>query len=108
MDIRKNIEGANVLIVEDILDTGRTLHYLIELLRVGELCCLCGLLTLLGVTLPFTRVANRSRWRLWCWYGRCCYAVRAVMLILLRVAYFSIGSEACDEEGGSGCEVSRL
>ncbi len=34
MDLRQNVEGENVIIVEDILDTGRTLHYLVELLKV--------------------------------------------------------------------------
>jgi hypoxanthine phosphoribosyltransferase len=29
MDVRGNIEGKHVLIVEDIVDTGHTLHYLI-------------------------------------------------------------------------------
>lgn len=33
MDVRESIEGEHVLIIEDILDTGRTLHYLTELLR---------------------------------------------------------------------------
>lgn len=32
MDMRKNIEGKHVLLVEDIVDTGRTLHFLEELL----------------------------------------------------------------------------
>jgi hypoxanthine phosphoribosyltransferase len=31
MDMRENIEGKRVLIVEDIVDTGRTLHFLVEL-----------------------------------------------------------------------------
>ncbi|MEX2126338.1 MAG: hypoxanthine phosphoribosyltransferase [Woeseia sp.] len=33
MDVRGNIEGKHVLIVEDIVDTGQTLHYLIGMLR---------------------------------------------------------------------------
>lgn len=33
MDMRENIEGKQVLVVEDIVDTGRTLHFLVELLR---------------------------------------------------------------------------
>lgn len=33
MDLRSNIEGKHVLIVEDIVDTGHTLHYLVSLLR---------------------------------------------------------------------------
>ena len=33
MDVRGNIEGRHVLIVEDIVDTGHTLAYLIELLE---------------------------------------------------------------------------
>ncbi len=33
MDLREPIEGQHVLIVEDILDTGRTLHYLYNILK---------------------------------------------------------------------------
>lgn len=33
MDVRASIEGRHVLIVEDIVDTGQTLHYLIEMLK---------------------------------------------------------------------------
>jgi hypoxanthine phosphoribosyltransferase len=33
MDLDRNIEGRHVLIVEDIIDTGRTLTYIIENLR---------------------------------------------------------------------------
>lgn len=33
MDVREDIEGRHVLVVEDILDTGYTLDYLISLLR---------------------------------------------------------------------------
>ena len=33
MDLERNIEGRHVLIVEDIIDTGRTLSYIIENLR---------------------------------------------------------------------------
>jgi len=36
MDLRKSIEGRHVLIVEDIVDTGLTLHYLLELLHTRE------------------------------------------------------------------------
>lgn len=36
MDLRESIEGRHVLVVEDIVDTGRTLHYLIELLRTRD------------------------------------------------------------------------
>lgn len=32
MDVRGSIEGMHVLIVEDIVDTGNTLHYLIDML----------------------------------------------------------------------------
>lgn len=32
MDVRSSIEGKHVLIVEDIVDTGHTLHYLIDML----------------------------------------------------------------------------
>lgn len=33
MDLRASIAGKHVLIVEDIVDTGHTLHYLIDMLR---------------------------------------------------------------------------
>ena len=33
MDVRGNIEGRHVLIVEDIVDTGQTLNYLIGMIR---------------------------------------------------------------------------
>jgi hypoxanthine phosphoribosyltransferase len=33
MDVRDSIENKHVLIVEDIVDTGQTLHYLIEMLK---------------------------------------------------------------------------
>jgi hypoxanthine phosphoribosyltransferase len=36
MDLRDSIEGRHVLVVEDIVDTARTLHYLIELLETRE------------------------------------------------------------------------
>lgn len=36
MDLRESIEAHHVLVVEDIVDTGRTLHYLIELLETRE------------------------------------------------------------------------
>lgn len=36
MDMRKNIEGKHVLLVEDIVDTGRTLHFLEELLTARK------------------------------------------------------------------------
>jgi len=32
-DLDEPLEGKNVIIVEDIVDTGRTLHYLMEILR---------------------------------------------------------------------------
>lgn len=32
MDVRRSIEGKHILIVEDIVDTGHTLHYLIDML----------------------------------------------------------------------------
>jgi len=32
MDVRRSIEDKHVLVVEDIVDTGHTLHYLIEML----------------------------------------------------------------------------
>ena len=33
MDVRASIAGRHVLIVEDIVDTGHTLHYLIDMLK---------------------------------------------------------------------------
>lgn len=44
-DLEQNIEGRDVLIVEDIIDSGLTLHYLIENLRSRrpnsiKICCL--------------------------------------------------------------------
>ena len=33
MDVRASIEGRHVLIVEDIVDTGHTLHYLFNMLK---------------------------------------------------------------------------
>lgn len=33
MDLRQSIEGKHALVVEDIVDTGRTLHYLMDLLK---------------------------------------------------------------------------
>lgn len=33
MDVRASIEGRHVLIVEDIVDTGHTLHYLTDMLQ---------------------------------------------------------------------------
>jgi len=33
LDVRESIEGRHVIIVEDILDTGQTLHYLVQMLR---------------------------------------------------------------------------
>jgi len=35
-DLRTPIEGSHVLIIEDIVDSGRTLSYLVELLRVRQ------------------------------------------------------------------------
>jgi hypoxanthine phosphoribosyltransferase len=32
MDVRGNIEGMHILVVEDIVDTGNTLHYLVDML----------------------------------------------------------------------------
>jgi hypoxanthine phosphoribosyltransferase len=45
MDLKDNIAGRNVLIVEDIIDTGHTLDYLLNLLQTREpnslrVCCL--------------------------------------------------------------------
>ena len=36
MDLREPIEGRNVLVVEDIVDTGLTLNYLIEVLKARQ------------------------------------------------------------------------
>lgn len=36
MDLNSNIENRNVLVVEDIVDTGRTLHYIIENLMTRD------------------------------------------------------------------------
>lgn len=36
MDLRESIEGKHVLVVEDIVDTGRTLAYLVDLLKTRE------------------------------------------------------------------------
>lgn len=36
MDVRGSIEGKHVLIVEDIVDTGHTLHYLMGMLKSRE------------------------------------------------------------------------
>jgi hypoxanthine phosphoribosyltransferase len=33
MDVRASIEGRHVMIIEDIVDTGHTLHYLINMLK---------------------------------------------------------------------------
>ena len=33
LDVRESIEGRHVLVVEDIVDTGHTLHYLIDMLK---------------------------------------------------------------------------
>ena len=33
MDVRESIAGRHVIVVEDIVDTGQTLHYLLEMLR---------------------------------------------------------------------------
>jgi hypoxanthine phosphoribosyltransferase len=45
MDLGANIQGRNVLIVEDIIDTGRTLEYILRLLKARNpasvrVCCL--------------------------------------------------------------------
>ena len=33
MDVRESIQGRHVIIVEDIVDTGQTIHYLIDMLK---------------------------------------------------------------------------
>lgn len=35
-DLHSNIEGKDVILVEDIVDTGRTMRYLISLLRIKK------------------------------------------------------------------------
>ena len=45
LDLRESAEGKDILIVEDIIDTGLTLHYLLEVLRARgprsvEICAL--------------------------------------------------------------------
>ncbi len=36
MDLERDVRGKHVLIVEDIIDSGRTLHYICEVLRARE------------------------------------------------------------------------
>jgi len=36
MDVRASLQGRHVIIVEDIVDTGQTMHYLIEMLKFRE------------------------------------------------------------------------
>src|SRR5512135_1623924 len=36
MDLERDIRGKHVLLVEDIIDSGRTLHYICEVLRARE------------------------------------------------------------------------
>lgn len=36
-DLDENIEGKNVIVIEDIVDTGRTLSYLLEVLKEENL-----------------------------------------------------------------------
>ena len=52
MDVRESIEGKHVLIVEDIVDTGQTLHYLMEMLATRNPASLrtCALLQKPGRT----------------------------------------------------------
>jgi hypoxanthine phosphoribosyltransferase len=46
MDLEQNIEGRHVLIIEDIVDSGRTLHYIYDLLKARRPASLhiCALL----------------------------------------------------------------
>jgi len=46
MDLEENIEGKHVLLVEDIVDSGRTLHYIVNLLQARNPASLrvCALL----------------------------------------------------------------
>ena len=45
-DLDEPVRGKNILVVEDIIDTGRTMHYLLEILekRAPESLRLCALL----------------------------------------------------------------
>ena len=45
-DLDEPVRGKNILVVEDIIDTGRTMHYLLEILeqRAPESIRLCALL----------------------------------------------------------------
>lgn len=45
-DLDEPVRGKNILVVEDIIDTGRTMHYLLEVLgqRAPESVKLCALL----------------------------------------------------------------
>lgn len=57
MDLRHNIEDHHVIVVEDILDSGRTLHYLMGLLRGRgprsvECCVLVRKPTMVKVDVP--------------------------------------------------------
>ncbi|CAG0937628.1 partial hypoxanthine phosphoribosyltransferase, partial [Thermoflexales bacterium] len=36
MDLERDIRGKHVLLVEDIIDSGRTLHYICDVLRARE------------------------------------------------------------------------
>jgi hypoxanthine phosphoribosyltransferase len=61
MDLNANIEGRHVLIVEDIIDTGRTLHYIIETLNTRnpaslKICTLLNKPTRREVVIPLDYV----------------------------------------------------
>ncbi len=46
LDLKDSIQGKNVIVIEDIIDTGRTLSYLVEYLKIKkpESIKLCALL----------------------------------------------------------------
>ncbi len=65
-DLDASIEGRDVLLVEDIIDSGLTLHYLMKNLRARNPASLevCALLTKperRRVDLPINTSASRSR-----------------------------------------------
>ena len=69
MDVRGNIEGKHVLIVEDIVDTGHTLHYLIGMMASHGPASIktCALLhktdsTQIDVPLDYVGFSIRDEW----------------------------------------------
>ena len=69
MDVRRSIEGKHVLIVEDIVDTGHTLRYLIDMLQSREPASIrtCALLhkeesTEVDVKIDYTGFSIGDEW----------------------------------------------